>query len=135
MDLKLCRKMISKLQAAGIRPTRQRTALAVLLFKNKHRHITAEILHAEAKKENIWVTLSTVYNTLHHFTEAGILKEIVVNSERYFDTNISHHHHFYHEDTELLEDISDEDIIISRLPPVGKKEKIRRIDVVVRVSV
>ena len=119
--------------------------LAQSLEQNKHyylplriilsyHHITAEILHAEAKKENIWVTLSTVYNTLHHFTEAGILKEIVVNSERYFDTNISHHHHFYHEDTELLEDISDEDIIISRLPPVGKKEKIRRIDVVVRVS-
>src|SRR5690349_21275012 len=36
------------LRMAGLRPTRQRVALAEILFGGSHRHVSAEQLHAEA---------------------------------------------------------------------------------------
>ena len=82
-----------------LRPTRQRLALAKLLFEGEDRHVTAEQLHSEAHAANIRVSLATVYNTLHQFTEAELMREVVVESGRsYFDTNIADHYHFFDED-------------------------------------
>ena len=84
------------LQKAGLRPTRQRMGLVRLLFEAGDRHVTAEDLHREAKIEGIPVSLATIYNTLHQFTETGILREVIVEPGRaYFDTNTSGHHHFF----------------------------------------
>src|SRR5512135_1295815 len=84
------RHALDLLQHAGLRPTRQRLALARLLFDRGDRHLTAEQLHAEAGAERISVSLATVYNTLHQFTRAGLLREVVVEAGRsYFDTNTS----------------------------------------------
>ena len=91
--------VISRLRNAGLRPTRQRIALAKLLMESNHRHVTAEELYEEAKNANVSVSLATVYNALNQFTDAGLMREVVVDSGRsYFDTNISDHHHFFHED-------------------------------------
>src|SRR3989344_5255926 len=93
-------QVLDRLRTAGLRPTRQRLALAKLLFEGGDRHVTAEMLHAEAQTAAIRVSLATVYNTLHQFTAAGLLREIVVDSQRsYFDTNMTDHHHFYFEKT------------------------------------
>ena len=87
-----------RLRAAGLRPTRQRLCLARLLFEPGDRHVTAEQLHSEANAARVEVSLATVYNTLHQFTEAGLLREVVIEPGRsYFDTNTSDHHHFFHE--------------------------------------
>ena len=126
---------IAGLRAVGLRPTRQRIALAKLLFSGLDRHVTAESLLAEATQRKVQVSLATVYNTLHQFTSAGLLREIIVDANRcYFDTNVSEHHHFFFEDSNCLEDIHSDDIIISKLPspPIGKT--LRRVDVIVRVS-
>src|SRR5262245_42882106 len=86
------------LKRAGLRPTRMRIALGSLLFGSGDRHVTAEMLHMEAISSAIPVSLATVYNTLHQFTEAGLLREVAVEgSKTYFDTNTSDHHHFYFE--------------------------------------
>ena len=96
MDARPYTEVISRLRAANLRPTRQRIALAKLLFGGCDRHVTAESLHTEAIGALIKVSLATVYNTLHQFTNAGLLREIVVNCNRcYFDTNVSEHHHFF----------------------------------------
>ena len=90
------KKVLDRLRAAGLRPTRQRLALAKLLFEGGDRHVTAEMLHSEARTASIRVALATVYNTLHQFTAAELLREIVVDSQRsYFDTNMADHHHFF----------------------------------------
>ena len=90
--------MAERLKSAGLRPTRQRVALGVLLFRDGDRHVTAEMLHDEAVRDQIPVSLATVYNTLHQFTEAGLLREVAIEgSKTYFDTNTSDHHHFYYE--------------------------------------
>jgi len=126
--------VIARLRACGLRPTRQRIALAKLLFDDGDRHVTAELLHAEAKTANIRVSLATVYNTLHQFTEAGLLREIVVDSQRcYFDTNTSEHHHFFFEKSNRLEDIPADEIVVTSLPSAPDGTEIKSVDVVIRV--
>lgn len=128
-------QVLDRLRAARLRPTRQRLALSRLLFDGEDRHVTAEILHVEALKAKIRVSLATVYNTLHQFTTAGLLREIVIDSQRsYFDTNVADHHHFYHESAGLLEDIPGDAIELTRIPAPPHGTSVSRIDVVVRVA-
>jgi len=96
------------LRAAGLRPTRQRLMLGWLLFSKGHRHVTAELLYTEATRAKAAVSLATVYNTLHQFTEAGLLRQLAVDGNKsYFDTNVAVHHHFFVEDDQVLIDIPD----------------------------
>lgn len=128
-------KVLDKLRNAGLRPTRQRLALARLLFDAGDQHVTAENLYALSKSADAKVSLATVYNTLHQFKEAGLLREVVVEPGRsYFDTNIDNHHHFFDEDTGDLIDIPSQDVALARLPEPPNGKKVERVDVVVRLS-
>ncbi len=128
-------QILGRLRNAGLRPTRQRLALGKLLFDGGPRHVTAETLHGEALEENIRVSLATVYNTLHQYTDAGLLREIVVDSQRsYFDTNTGDHHHFFFEDSGRLEDIADDRILVAEPPAPPGGGVVERVDVIVRVS-
>lgn len=99
-------ELAEKLRGAGLRPTRQRLALGGLLFASGDRHVSAEILHAEASAAGEQVSLATVYNTLHQFTEAGLLRELAIDGGKaYFDTNTSNHNHFFIEEHGELMDI------------------------------
>jgi Fur family iron response transcriptional regulator len=125
---------LARLRAVGLRPTRQRLALARLLLENGDRHITAEQLHGEAVGADIRVSLATVYNTLHQFTDAGLLREVVVEPGRsYFDTNTADHHHFFCETTSKLEDIPGQDVVVSGFPLPPPGTEICRVDVIIRV--
>ena len=127
--------VISRLKNAGLRPTRQRIALAKLLLASDNRHVTAEALHEEAKNAGVSVSLATVYNALHQFTDAGLMREVVVDSGRsYLDTNTSDHHHFFHEDIGRLEDIPNDQVRVSQLPNAPAGTTVSRVDVIVRVS-
>jgi Fur family iron response transcriptional regulator len=122
------------LREAGLRPTRQRVSLAELLFAKGHRHISAERLHEEAMERQVPVSLATVYNTLHQFTEAGMLREVVIDgSKTYFDTNTSDHHHFYIEGDERVVDIPSGRISVDSLPDPLPGTRIERVDIVVRL--
>lgn len=127
--------VIAKLREVGLRPTRQRIALADLMFVGGDRHMTAEILHKEAVRAGISVSMATVYNTLNQFTAAGLLREIAVDSGRsYFDTNTGNHHHFFYERKGELVDIPAEQVVIAQLPPAPGGARVARIDVVVRLD-
>lgn len=126
--------VLEQLKAAGLRPTRQRLALAKLLLENGPRHVTAEELFHEARTAGIPVSLATVYNTLHQFTSVGLLREVVVDmGQSYFDTNTSHHHHFFDEATGALTDIPEDHIEIGRLPDPPAGAEIDRVEVIVRL--
>lgn len=128
-------KVLDKLRGAGLRPTRQRLALARLLFDVGDQHVTAENLYALSKSADAKVSLATVYNTLHQFKEAGLLREVVVEPGRsYFDTNVDNHHHFYDADTGELIDIPSADVALASLPAPPNGKKVERVDVVVRLS-
>ena len=127
--------LLERLRAAGLRPTRQRLALARLLFEQGDRHVSAEQLHSEAVAASVPVSLATVYNTLHQFVGAGLLREVVVNPGRsYFDTNMGDHHHFFFEDTGQLVDIPSDRIGLTSLPTPPTGTAIRRVDVIVRIE-
>jgi len=124
----------AKLQRAGLRPTRQRIALGWLLFGKGDRHVTAERLYVEAIAIKAPISLATVYNTLHQFTEAGLLKEIAVDGSRtFFDTNVIPHHHFLIEETSALVDIPDGLVVVTTLPQAPEGTEISRVDVIVRI--
>lgn len=125
---------LERLRAVNLRPTRQRLALTRLLFAGGDRHVTAESLHKEAMANRVRVSLATVYNSLHQFTEAGLLREVVVDATRsYFDTNTSHHHHFFCEDDQSLQDIDGDSVVVENLPRPPDGTTISRVDVVIRV--
>ena len=122
------------LRMAGLRPTRQRVALAEILFGGEHRHVSAEQLLAEASAAKVNVSLATIYNTLHQFRMAGLLREVAVDASRsYFDTDTSDHHHFYLEDEQRVIDIPSSAITIQNLPAPPPGMAVTHVDVVVRV--
>lgn len=127
-------QIAERLRGHGLRPTRQRTSLAELLFARGDRHVSAEILHEEAVSARVPVSLATVYNTLHQFTEAGLLREVAVDgSKTYFDTNTSDHHHYFIEGENTVIDIPGENITFCGLPLPPEGMEITRVDVVVRL--
>ncbi|HEY1365046.1 MAG TPA: Fur family transcriptional regulator [Xanthobacteraceae bacterium] len=122
------------LREVGLRPTRQRMALGWMLFGKGDRHITAEMLYEEASKARVPVSLATVYNTLHQFTEVGLLRQVAVDgSKTYFDTNVSQHHHFFIEDQNDLLDIPHSDVVVGKIPVPPDGYEVARVDVVVRL--
>ncbi|MXQ09603.1 transcriptional repressor [Alphaproteobacteria bacterium GH1-50] len=123
------------LATAGLRPTRQRVALAALLVGDgKNRHVTAESLHLASQDAGEAVSLATVYNTLRAFCEAGLVQEVTVDgSKSYFDTRTDDHPHFYWEDDGRLTDAPADDLEIRRLPNAPKGTEIAKVDVVIRL--
>lgn len=122
-----------KLKEAELRPTKQRVALGWLLFGKGDRHLTPEMLFEEAQKAKLPVSLATIYNTLHQFTTAGILREIALDGTRtYFDTNISEHHHAVSDSEDIVFDIPS--VALKDLPQIPAGYAVERVDVVVRLK-
>jgi Fur family transcriptional regulator, iron response regulator len=123
------------LSRVGLRPTRQRVALATLLVGDGNdRHVTAESLFELADRAGEQVSLATVYNTLRAFCDAGLMREITVDgSKSYFDTNMSDHPHYYWEDTGTLSDAPASELEIRRLPRAPHGAEIAAVDVVIRL--
>jgi Fur family iron response transcriptional regulator len=119
---------------AGLRPTRQRVALAELLFAKGDRHLSAEELHEEALTAGVAVSLATVYNTLHQFTDAGLLRILALESSRtYFDTNTSDHHHFFVEGENTIMDIDHGPVTVANLPEPPEGMEVANVDIIVRL--
>lgn len=123
------------LAKAGLRPTRQRIALAALMVGDgQHRHVTAESLFEDAARAGEKISLATVYNTLRAFCDIGLVQEVMVDGSRsYFDTNVNDHPHFYWEDSGTLTDAPADQLVIERLPAAPEGAEIASVDVVIRL--
>ena len=131
----IMKKIEEHLRAAGLRPTRQRMALAELLFGHGDRHVTAEQLHREARDAGLSVSLATIYNTLNQFTEVGLLRQVVTTGDHtYYDTNTSEHYHFYLEESDELIDIPRDQIDLKGLPPLPEGKRMKGVDIIIRLS-
>ena len=123
-----------KLRRVGLRPTRQRVSLGWLLFGKGDRHITAEMLFDEASRARVPVSLATVYNTLHQFTEAGLLRQLAIDGAKaYFDTNPTEHHHFFLEDEGELVDMPSAGVSVADLPAPPPGMEVAGVEVIVRL--
>jgi len=128
------REIGGRLREAGLRPTRQRLQLAKLLFDNGDRHFTADMLHEDATRERIPVSLATVYNTLQQFTQCGMIRRLALDGQKtWFDTNVSDHHHLFYEGEDAIVDVPEGYLAVTGLPPVPEGMEISRVEVVVRV--
>jgi Fur family iron response transcriptional regulator len=119
---------------AGLRITKQRLAIAIALFGERHHHVTAESLFSKVKGGGQKVSLATVYNTLEQFSKAGLVREIAIDGTRsYFDTNTANHSHFYDGSSGSLIDIEGP-VSVSGLPDPPDGTSIRYVDIVVRLE-
>src|SRR3954454_21420891 len=124
----------SMLRKVGLPPPRQRMALGWILFGKGDRHLTAEMLYEEASRAKVPVSLATVYNTLHQFTEVDFLRQVArYVSKTYCDTNVSDHLHFFVEGENALVDIPNAEVMLDRMPHAPPGYEVARIDVVVRL--
>lgn len=124
---------VESLRKAGLRPTRQRRELAHLLFSTRDEAVTAEGLHSAALRSGVKVSLATVYGTLHSFCDIGLLREVSIDSRRYFDTNPDNHRYFYFEDERRLVGVSPAEAGFKDMPPLPEGRKVSRVDIVVRL--
>ena len=123
-----------KLRHHGLRPTKQRIALGELLFAKGDRHLSVEELHEEAIVAGVPVSLATVYNTLHQFTEAGLIRVLgVEGAKTYFDTNTSDHHHFFVEGRNEVLDVPVHNLEIGNIPQPPEGMEIAHVDVIIRL--
>ena len=124
---------LRKIEESGIIPTKQRRVLAKILFEKGNRHISAENLFDEVKKEDRKISMATIYNTLKQFTNLGLIREIVVDKNKsLYDTNNKPHYHLYIEDEGKVHDIPTDNINLN-LPSVPACLNLHNIDVIVRV--
>jgi Fur family iron response transcriptional regulator len=130
----LARLVRTKLRDVELRPTRQRVSLASLLFVAGDRHVTVDQLFAEAKALRMPLSRATVYNTLHQFVAAGLVREIALyGSKVWYDTKTGSHCHYFDEDDAVLFDMPvDLTPQLKITPPKGKK--IVGVDIIVRLA-
>lgn len=126
--------VVAMLRRSGLRPTRQRTALAGLLFSKGDRHVSAETVFEEAVAARVSVSLATVYNTLNQFTQAGLLRELAVSGAKsFFDTRTSAHHHFWSEADGVMTDVAADEVEVTRLPEPPPGMEIAGVEVMIRL--
>ena len=124
-----------QLRLVGLRPTRQRVAIAALLLDGRHRHVSADSLAEEITAAGLQVSGGTVYNTLNQFTDAGLLRRVLVHNEySLFDTNTDYHHHFYEASTNQLVDIPNDDVVLAKLPQAPDGHEIKAVDVIIHIQ-
>ena len=127
-------QVINKLSNIGIRPTKQRMILAKLLFENGDRHISAEEIFDELKKDDRKISLATIYNTLKQFTDIGLLREINIDQNKsIYCTNHDPHYHLYIEDENKIIDIPQKNIDLN-IPQIPACLSLHNIDVIVRIN-
>ena len=135
LDLSMLADFAKQLRLVGLRPTRQRIAIAALLLDGRHRHVSADSLIEEITTAGLQVSSGTVYNTLNQFTDAGLLRRVVVHNEySLFDTNTDHHHHFYEASNDQLVDIPSDDVTLAKLPQAPNGYEIKAVDVIIHIQ-
>ena len=128
-------EIIDLLKTSGLRPTKQRIFLGSLLFVGKNQHVSADKLQLQIRKLGQKMALATIYNCLHHFHKAGLLKKVnVVNDVIMFDTNLSYHHHFLNVNTGELTDINEEAVSIEGLPSLPDGFETESMELTIRVK-
>ena len=129
------KKIKELLRSNELRPTDQRLMVGKLLFDGIDKHVTAESIYRDLKKRNLKISLATVYNTLHDFSDKKLLAKVTIDPEKvYFDTNTDSHYHFYYNDKKTLIDIPKDNIIIKSLPKAPKGKFIKHVEIIVHLE-
>ena len=127
-------RMITCLEGAGVRPTRQRVLIGRFLLDGRKRHVGAEQLYEEVQTSGQQIALATVYNCLHKFVNAGLLRQVKnVGDTVLFDTNLLEHYHFVDIETGAMVDISPADVTLKKMPKIPDGFEAESIELTVRL--
>lgn len=87
-------EMKETLAEKGLKPTYQRILILDYLHANVKKHLTAERIYEKLSRKAPTLSLTTVYNTLGSFLEAGLVSAITITGTevRYELTTTPHHH-------------------------------------------
>jgi Fur family peroxide stress response transcriptional regulator len=106
----------------GLKVTPQRLAILKYLKENMN-HPTVEKVHSELLNEYPAMSLTTVYNTLSSFVEAGMVKELEIDPHKMrFDFIMDPHGHFHCRVCDNVYDVM-HDEMISEADLKNKKSK------------
>lgn len=98
--------IIQLLQSQQITPTKQRIDIAQLLFERPQHLCAEQVINQLVERGGRKVSKATVYNTLHLFSQQGLVRELCIEPGRaYYDTTTRKHHHIYNIDTGELWDV------------------------------
>ena len=132
--IELKSKVQEKLKLYGLRPTRARTRIGMILL-DKPKHLSADQVHAKLKLKGYTISKATVYNTLNAFAKYGIVSEVTIDPSRtYYDSTTKAHHHFFNVDTGQLMDIASDDISVENIPRLPDNTQIQDLEIVVKIS-
>ena len=132
--IELKSKVQERLKLYGLRPTRARTRIGMMLL-DKPKHLSAEQVHEKLKQKGYSISKATVYNTLNAFAEYGIVSEVKLDPSRtYYDSTTAPHHHFYNVDTGQLIDIASDDMSVENIPRLPDNTQIQELEIVVKIS-
>ena len=132
--IELKSKVQEKLKLYGLRPTRARTRIGMILL-DKPKHLSADQVHEKLKLKGYTISKATVYNTLNAFAKYGIVSEVTIDPSRtYYDSTTKAHHHFFNVDTGQLMDIASDDISVENIPRLPDNTRIQDLEIVVKIS-
>ncbi len=132
--IELKSKVQEKLKLYGLRPTRARTRIGMILL-DKPKHLSADQVHEKLKLKGYTISKATVYNTLNAFAKYGIVSEVTIDPSRtYYDSTTKAHHHFFNVDTGQLVDIASDDISVENIPRLPDNTQIQDLEIVVKIS-
>ena len=132
--IELKSKVQEKLKLYGLRPTRARTRIGMILL-DKPKHLSADQVHEKLKLKGYTISKATVYNTLNAFAKYGIVTEVTIDPSRtYYDSTTKAHHHFFNVDTGQLMDIASDDISVENIPRLPDNTQIQDLEIVVKIS-
>ena len=124
---------VALLRENGIAPTAQRVDIASVLLA-RPQHVCAEDVHRMLFRHGTPVSRATVYNTLGLFARKGLVRELVVDSDRVlYDSNTARHDHIYDVDRGVLTDIEPGAVVVDGLPSLPAGTRVERVEVVIRV--
>ncbi|HEY7953982.1 MAG TPA: Fur family transcriptional regulator [Polyangia bacterium] len=99
------RDVVAILEEHGIQPSAQRVAVAEFIL-DTCEHPSADQVWSKVSARFPMISRATVYNTLHLFSERGLLRELVLAEGRVvFDPKVDRHHHFIDETTGSIHDV------------------------------
>lgn len=100
------------LKNRGLACTSQRDAILDYLIKDSS-HFNADALINALRNKQLMVSRATVYRTLSHLEDAGLIREIALNSEQThyeFIGSTSHHEHIVCEVCGMIIEFSDPEL-------------------------
>ena len=109
------RDVVAILEEHGIQPSAQRVAVAEFILGTSE-HPSADQVWSRVSARFPMISRATVYNTLHLFSERGLLRELVLAEGRVvFDPKVDRHHHFIDETTGSIHDVPWEAVKVSHI--------------------